>query len=293
MNNHKNLHILIFVIIFFCSTSKAQFRSMLYVNWQTGAFEEESKIGERAEICFWKGDFDSSLYYMDSLQKIKPEDEVIPVNKMLVHGILGEEELFRPEIVKWINKLDTNAVCSCLEQSEYFKVYRKKKWFKQLINDCWIQKKKAEYSDVIITDKLMYLKYLDQNYIKCKPDYGGDCLQNTDSLLRANLNLLISYIDTLNLPSHEEVGIAGRQAIFLVVLHSDFDPYFQIRFGERMISQKESYPASWGAWIVDRAFQNLGKNQKYGSFPSDLNLEDITIINSNRGKIGLPPLNKK
>jgi len=253
----------------------------------------ESQLGNLAAKYFWEEKYDSALYYLDSLEKVQPyEDYNIPlqINKMLIYAKMRNTNEFRLRVTDWIQGEDTSAVCTCLEQSPFFEYYVNEKWYKKLIKTCWKQKRNISYSNIKLTDQLMYLGMIDQNILFCKSSYGDRCNEITDSLLENNLHSMISLIDTLNFPTRSEVGIGGRQSIVFIILHSDFDPELQIRFGERMLKIPESYPPVWSCWIIDRALSYNGRKQRYGFYRSKVSPDELEEINSNRIAVGLEPL---
>lgn len=253
----------------------------------------ESLLGNLATKYFWDEKYDSSLFYLDSLEKVQPYhayDVPLQVNKMLVYARLGNMDEFRKRVTEWVVSEDTNAVCTCLEESPIFSLYFEHKWYKKLIASCWKQKKSVSYSNIILTDKLAYLLRIDQNSLFCKSSYGDRCGVISDSLLQVNVQHLTELIDTLNLPSKKEVGDIGRTAIFYVILHADFDPEFQIRFARRMLLMPESYHPSWAAWIIDRALSYNQKPQLYGTYSFKINENELERINKNRSEIGLEPI---
>lgn len=277
-------------LVLVSTASFGQFRQMYYIDAATGMVQIESRLGNQIGQHFWAGRYDSSLVLLDSLEKIKPNEKAIPVNKMLNHAKLGNTKVFKKLVTKWIVSQDTIAVCTCLEESPFFEDYKKVKWYKKLIKRCWRQKKSVSYSNIKLSDRLMYLRMIDQNTLFCKDAQRERCSEIADSLLKINLYEVISLIDTLNFPDYSEIGSNARDAIGLIVLHSDFDPELQIRFANRMLAKPESYPTSRGALIVDRALSYNGIAQRYGSFPYKLHRDELEQVNRNRTKIGLDPL---
>ncbi|MBD3636825.1 MAG: hypothetical protein HUJ25_05730 [Crocinitomicaceae bacterium] len=276
------------------STSFGQFKNLFYIDTTSGMVLPQSRLGNLASKYFWDGKYDSSLFYLDSLEKVQPYkdyyDEPLQINKMLVYARLGNTNEFKPRVQSWIASQDTNAICTCLEESPIFSLYYNQGWYKKLISNCWKLKRNVSYSNVELTDRLGYLGMIDQNSLICKTSYGERCGEITDSLLEINVKTLASLIDTLNLPSKSEIGHIGRAAIFMVILHADFNPELQLRIAERMLAQLESYPPDWVAFITDRALSYNGKPQRYGFYRSKLHEDEIERINKNRIAIGLEPI---
>lgn len=279
--------------IFIVSSCFGQFKHLFYIDSTTGRVMPESILGNLAEKYFWDEKYDSSLFYLDSLEKVQPYkayDVPLQINKMLVYARLGITDEFKSRVTEWIVSQDTNAVCTCLEESPIFSLYFEQKWYKKLIASCWKQKRNVSYSNIILTDRLAYLLMIDQNSLFCKSSYGDKCGEISDSLLQINVRHLSELIDTFSLPSKNEVGEMGRTAICYVILHADYDPEFQIRVANRMLLMPESYHPSWPAWIIDRALSYNYKPQLYGTYPFKLNKDEYERINKNRAEIGLEPI---
>jgi hypothetical protein len=122
-------------------------------------------------------------------------------------------------------------------------------------------------------------------------------VQNVDS---SNLLRLKAIVDKQGLPTADEVGNDGLNAVFLLTQHADTDPQFQ----RRMLAMNQAsgykgfYPAD-AAMLSDRVALHLGEPQQYGSQFEYKNgklvprqpIDDLKRVDARRTKAKLMPLN--
>ncbi|WP_224483428.1 DUF6624 domain-containing protein [Robertkochia aurantiaca] len=122
-----------------------------------------------------------------------------------------------------------------------------------------------------------------------------------DSIYRTHQKRVEQIFDQIGFPGFKQVGKEGEQAFWLMVQHSDHDPFFQKEVLKAMKAEVagQNADAKHYAYLTDRVMLNTGGKQVYGTqvryrrdrcqaYPKPL--KDSIQVNRRRAGIGLEPL---